>query len=118
VRRSQIAGILAAIGAAVAIIWVLKDRVAAPKPVGTLEPAEVPPAPPAKREAAKATAETDDLTTVKGIGPVYRARLSAAGFTSFAALAAAKPADVAAAAEVPEARAEDWVAQAASLARR
>ncbi len=118
-KRSHIAGILAAAGAAVAAIWVLKNRIAAPKPVGPAEPAKLPPAPPAQSKTPKpAGRPVDDLAVVKGIGPVYRARLAAAGITSFGALAAADPADVAAAAQVPESRARDWVTQAGSLAGR
>jgi len=116
VKRSSLAGILTVAAAAVAI-WVLKDRLAAPKPVGSVEPVRVPPAPPPRPRAKTAAAEPpDDLTVVKGIGPVYRARLAAAGITSFGALATADAADVATAAEVPEVRARDWITQAGGLA--
>lgn len=57
---------------------------------------------------------SDDLTKIRGIGPVSAERLEAIGITTFAALAAADPAIVGAPfdsrADVP-----DWIAQAEQL---
>ena len=55
----------------------------------------------------------DDLTEIKGIGPVFARRLADAGITTFAALAKSPPdylRDVTRATSV--ARPEDWIAQA------
>jgi predicted flap endonuclease-1-like 5' DNA nuclease len=62
------------------------------------------------------TAGSDDLTRVKGIGPVYRARLEQAGITTFAGLASSTAQKIAEAAEVTVERAADWLGQAAALA--
>jgi hypothetical protein len=59
-----------------------------------------------------------DLTLVKGIGPVYRERLTGIGIVGSADLSRADPAQVAAAAGIPESRARDWITQAAALHRR
>lgn len=64
-------------------------------------------------------ARADDLTLVKGIGPKFAAQLSAAGITSFGALAAADPAQLKAVINAPEWRQVDygaWVAEAQTLA--
>ncbi len=114
--------ILAGLAAAAARLW---QRLSAPVPLGSAAAAppgagEAPasvadPAPPADLPAPPAD---DDLAEVRGIGPVYRARLAEAGITSFATLAAAAPAEVAAATGVPEERAADWIAQAAARGSR
>jgi predicted flap endonuclease-1-like 5' DNA nuclease len=59
-----------------------------------------------------------DLTLVRGIGPVFRDRLAAAGILGPTDLAGADPVQVAAAAGVAEGRARDWIEQAAALRRR
>ena len=61
----------------------------------------------------------DDLGAIKGIGPKYAAQLSAAGITSFAALAAADPQRLRAIINAPGWRQVDypaWVAEAKVLA--
>jgi predicted flap endonuclease-1-like 5' DNA nuclease len=62
--------------------------------------------------------DAEDLAEIWGIGPVFRGRLAHAGITSFASLAAASPAAVAAATGVPEERAAGWIAEAAARAHR
>lgn len=62
-----------------------------------------------------APATADDLTQVKGIGPVYASRLAEVGITTFAALAAADADTIATVADVAGAAAVDWVDQARSL---
>jgi large subunit ribosomal protein L21 len=115
-RIARIGGVLVGLGAGVvAALWLLKDKIAGP-PTEPVRPAEAPQfrvAPSTPPDPARAA---DDLTTVKGIGPVYSARLAAAGMTSFAGLAAADPAAVAEQIDVSPSQVEDWIAQAQDLA--
>ena len=106
--------VAAAAAAAVGAVILLKDRlfpVEAPAAAPTPEPKPAPAAP------ARADQVDDDLTSVKGIGPVYRTRLNAAGITTFSDLAGAKAAAIAEKVDVPEARVADWIAQAAQFVR-
>lgn len=114
-RITKLGGYLVGIGAGVAaVVWLVKDRLLGPEavPVTADEaPAfRVAPGPPSEPAATG-----DDLTRVKGIGPVYRARLEQAGFTTFSALSSADAADIASAAEVTADKAEGWVRQAGEL---
>jgi branched-chain amino acid transport system ATP-binding protein len=79
--------------------------------------------PPAATKPAKPVAAVapDDLTLIKGIGPVNRRKLAEHGVTTFAQIAAWKKADIVAAEAYLEfdgriAR-EDWVGQAKRLAK-
>lgn len=69
---------------------------------------------------ATAGGDADDLTAIHGIGPVYAARLRAAGLATYAAIAAAS-ADQLAAIVAPDGvrvpAVDDWIAQAQSLTR-
>ena len=108
-----------AVGAG-AVAWLMKDRlVPAPEgPVSEPPTFRVPPQPsPEPEETGTDVVPADDLSEVKGIGPVYSRRLSEAGVTTFARLASTEPATVAATAEVSEEQARDWIDQAAALAR-
>ncbi len=63
--------------------------------------------------------QADDLGQISGIGPKYAAQLSAAGITTFAALAAAKPERLAEIIQAPSWRKVDhaaWIAEAGVLA--
>ena len=78
-------------------------------------------APARKASTASATVAADDLTRIKGIGPVNRRKLAEHGVTTFAQIAAWKKSDIAAAEAYLEfdgriAR-EDWVGQAKRLAK-
>ncbi len=57
----------------------------------------------------------DDLTSIKGIGPVYAGRLNGLGITTFAALAAADAAELAEQLDVAESQTTDWIEQAGAL---
>lgn len=64
---------------------------------------------------------SDDLARIQGIGPVYVARLRAAGIHRFADLAARTPAELAAIVQAPEWRQLDyagWIAQATTLLQK
>ena len=108
-------------GAAV-LVARIRERLAAPVPLGLAGPEAAPAAPaleeppPAPASIPAPLAPADDLAEVWGIGPVFRGRLATAGITTFAALAASDPAVVAAAAGVPEERAAGWIAEAAARA--
>jgi predicted flap endonuclease-1-like 5' DNA nuclease len=105
----RIGGVVIGLGAAV---WALRDKL--------LPAPEVPEGPPPRFRTGTTTAgaaesaEVDDLTEVKGIGPVYAERLTDAGVTTFAELAEADAAAIAGAAGVSESVAASWMEQAAA----
>lgn len=102
----RVGGVVVGLGAAV---WALRDKLL-PAPAMPDEP------PPRFRTGGASTVPTDDLSEVKGIGPVYSERLVEAGITTFAELANADVAAVAGAAGVSEPMAEGWLEQAATHA--
>ncbi|MDP3895926.1 MAG: hypothetical protein Q8Q62_04550 [Mesorhizobium sp.] len=76
---------------------------------------------PAAKPAAPAPAKPDDITRIKGIGPVNARKLKEHGVTTFAQIAAWKKPDIVAAEAYLEfdgriAR-EDWIGQAKELAK-
>jgi predicted flap endonuclease-1-like 5' DNA nuclease len=95
---------LAAVAAT--IVWLTREHLL-PTPHVTHEP---PPhyrsTPPPPDEAA------DDLTAIKGIGPVYASRLDERGVHSFRALANADAATLATSLGISPNVAADWIAQA------
>ncbi len=106
-RFLGIGGVLAGVGAT---IWALRDRL--------LPAPQIPEGPPPRFRTAAAPsapipAGDDDLTDIKGIGPVYAGRLADAGVTTFAELAAADAATLAPRIHVPEPSVADWIEQAA-----
>jgi predicted flap endonuclease-1-like 5' DNA nuclease len=111
-----------AAGSVAAALWLLRERIAGPPvdPVRSHDEAPRLRPVPHRSEAPQAeptsTPEADDLTAVNGIGPVYRSRLADHGITTFAGLAAADAATVAALVETRTASVEDWIRQAAELA--
>lgn len=80
-----------------------RDAEAAPPPT-TTETSDAPP-----------TVAGDDLTEVKGIGPVYRQRLADIGITTFAELLDGDVADIAEHIEVTESHVHEWMDQARDL---
>ena len=97
----RLGGIVLGIGA---VVWAMRDRLL-PSP-------QIPEGPPPRYRTPEPDA---DLTSVKGIGPVYAERLNEAGIHNFAQLAAADPGAVAEAAGTSESAAKDWIEQAATL---
>jgi predicted flap endonuclease-1-like 5' DNA nuclease len=96
----RVAGVVVGLGAAA---WALRDRML-PSPQIHEEP------PPKFRSGGGA----DDLTLIKGIGPVYRDRLTASGIHSFSDLASATPEHVADVASTSVSIAQGWVQSAQS----
>ena len=104
------------LGAWAAITWIYRDRLLR---IARPEAASVPkirPAAPAKPKQALAPAP-DDLTEIKGIGPVYQSRLADAGITTFSELAAAESGEVAGTIDATESMIDDWIDQARNCAQ-
>ena len=100
----RVGGVVIGLGAAV---WALRDKL--------LPAPEIPDGPPPRfRTVPTSPVVADDLTEVKGVGPVYAQRLVDAGITSFVMLANADVAAVAGAANVSESQAASWIGQAAN----
>lgn len=112
-RFTKVAGIVVGVGAGVAaVVWMLRDRIVKPQPAAAPQPPptfRVTPPPVAPRDDA------DDLTAIRGIGPVFKARLATAGISRFDELAALDPGRLAGLAGVPESRAREWIDQARNL---
>ncbi|OFW63283.1 MAG: hypothetical protein A2135_04630 [Actinobacteria bacterium RBG_16_67_15] len=110
-RVTKISGIVVGVGAGLAaVVWMLRDRIVKPQ-------AAAPQPPPAFRVTpppVAARADADDLTAIRGIGPVFKARLATAGISRFDELAALDPERLAGLAGVPESRAREWIDQAHS----
>ncbi|NND84779.1 MAG: helix-hairpin-helix domain-containing protein [Acidimicrobiia bacterium] len=90
------------------LFWLLRDRLVHLTPRRTEFISPVRPAP------ADVVPPKADITVVKGIGPVYAERLATVGINGLVALAGADSSVVAEAAGVPEERAMEWIADAAS----
>ena len=95
-----------------AVAWMLRDRLV-PGPETAQETSSRFAAPPTPASDAGAG---DDLEAVKGIGPVYAARLAEHGISTFARLAAADAADLSDRLDVRVERIADWIDQAQALA--
>jgi len=114
----RLARVLGVIGGLGAIAWAMRDRLVSV----AISREPVPPA--FKMPASSPTPSDDDgrrdareLTAVGGIGPVYATRLETVGISTLADLAASRPEQVAAAAEVPLARANGWIDVARDLTK-
>lgn len=71
---------------------------------------------PVSQQPSVSPAESStDVTAVKGIGPVFAARLAEVGISDVAQLAATRPEKVAAAAQVALSRAAGWVRAARDM---
>lgn len=111
-RVTKITGIVVGIGAGVAAaVWMLRDRIVKPQPAAPQPPPTFRVTPP----QAVVRADADDLTAIRGIGPVFKARLAAAGVSRYDELATLDPNRLADLAGVAESRAREWIDQARSL---
>ena len=118
----RLARVLGVIGGLGAIAWAMRDRLVSV----AISREPVPPAfkmPESSANPMAAASDHDDrrdareLTAVGGIGPVYATRLETVGISTLADLAASRPEQVAAAAEVPLARANGWIDAASDLTK-
>ena len=98
----RLAGVAAGLAGAA---WAMRDR---------LLPDPAPPTdtPPKFRTGGAESA--DDITAIKGIGPTFAQRLSQAGVSTFATLAAEDAATIAEIASTTDAVAQRWIDDAAS----
>jgi predicted flap endonuclease-1-like 5' DNA nuclease len=94
------------LGAVSVVVWLTREKLLPTPHVSHEHPPHyrsTPPPPPIA---------VDDLTEVKGIGPIYAAGLGKMGITTFRALSEADPQAVAAALKVASNRAAGWITQA------
>ena len=96
------------IGAIVAVAWIARDRLTGPAPApARSEAASHPEATPMPSQ--ESGTETDDLSEISGVGPVYKTRLAEVGITSFAGLAGADATVIAGKIEAPVSRIQAWI---------
>lgn len=103
-------GVLAGLGT---VIWVMRDRFISLALPREPEPPtfRVAPHPPSEDEPSP----KDDLTIIKGVGPVYAARLEDAGVTGLAGLSAADGETLAKLIDVSTDRVNGWIEEATFL---
>jgi predicted flap endonuclease-1-like 5' DNA nuclease len=118
----RLARVLGVVGGLGAIAWAMRDRLVSvaisrePVPPAFKVP-ESSPTPMAPLSDGDDRLDARELTAVGGIGPVYATRLESVGISTLADLAASRPEQVAAAAEVPLARANGWIDAAGDLTK-
>jgi large subunit ribosomal protein L21 len=96
------------------LYWLWQQRrEVTPRPlvIETRQPTSSPPV------IQKTKPDPDDLTIIKGIGPVFATRLNKAGIFTYAQLAAQTPEKVQSITQVTRWDPADWIAAAAELAR-
>ena len=88
---------------AATVVWLTREHLLPTPEVGDE---------PRPRYRATPPSEPDDLTEVKGIGPVYASRLNGSGIATFRGLAESDAAATAAAIDVPVETVANWIEQA------
>lgn len=112
----RVSRIIGFIGGAAAVVWAMRDRL-----VSIAAPSEPEPPrfrvvkPPTSTDLSIVNDITDDLTMVSGIGPVFAARLRAAGLDSFEKLSNSDDDTIATIVGVTESRVYGWRDQASKL---
>lgn len=102
-RISRFVGLIAIVAA---IVWLTREHLLPTPHVPHEPPPHFRSTPPPPEPAA------DDLTAIKGIGPVYAARLADSGIISFQDLAAADPNTVADTTNAAASVVAGWIWQA------
>jgi predicted flap endonuclease-1-like 5' DNA nuclease len=102
-------GFLAFIATCAIVLWLTRERLLPAPRVPEGPPARFRSTPPEPRPEEP---QPDDLTVIKGIGPVYAASLVELGITTFGALAAADPDQLAAQLATTVTRVSGWIDQA------
>jgi predicted flap endonuclease-1-like 5' DNA nuclease len=102
--------LLLTLGAIAGILWLLRDKIVPPPQPPVAHPPSFRSPPPPEPTPA------DNLERLRGIGPVYKARLADLGITTFAALAQAERSTIAAALELGDEQVAELIAQARDLA--
>jgi predicted flap endonuclease-1-like 5' DNA nuclease len=92
---------------AATVVWLTRERLLPTPRV----PRDQPP-PHYRSTPPAAPSEPDDLTAIKGIGPVYAARLNDAGVRTFRELSETNAGTIADTVGTTEAAVSDWIAQA------
>jgi predicted flap endonuclease-1-like 5' DNA nuclease len=113
-RPLKVGGAIVALGAGfAAVLWMLRDRLVAPgaSPVSAGDAPAFRVAPP----PAPDRSDAEDLSQIRGIGPVFKGRLAAAGIARFEEVAATPAARLAEIAGVSESKAAEWITQAKRL---
>ncbi len=105
-------GVLAGLGT---VIWVMRDRFISLALPREPEPPTFRVAPHPPQPIEEKPTHSDDLTIVKGVGPVFAARLEDSGITNLADLSAADAEVLAKAIDVPATRVSDWIEEATFL---
>lgn len=106
------AKVIGLIGAAIAILWAMRDRLISIAAPSEPEPPKFRVIPPADQTPGPTS--DDDLTDINGIGPVFAARLRDAGITTFAGLVDAGSERIADITGAADSRVEDWLGQASA----
>lgn len=94
------AKVIGFVGGALAVVWAMRDRFISVATSREPQPPHFKSEPPA---------DSPPVDVIEGIGPVFAQRLTEAGITDVASLAAASPDQVAEAASVSAKRARNWI---------
>jgi len=95
---------------------VLSDSAVEPTPTSNPIPTQPTDEVPSFLQRQTDLREPEDLTQIKGVGPVFQGRLYAAEIDTVAAVTAVSPAALAEILDIPESRAETILTQAKELA--
>lgn len=101
----RISGVIVGLGAAA---WALRDRLLPSPEIHDEEP-------PRFRKVSQIAPSSDDLTDIKGIGPVTAEKLTMAGVTTIAEVAGMRPEELGSTVGASVSTAEKWIASAKTL---
>jgi predicted flap endonuclease-1-like 5' DNA nuclease len=101
----RISGVIVGLGAAA---WALRDRLLPSPEIHDEEP-------PRFRDVSQIPPASEDLTDIKGIGPVTAEKLNKVGVTSIAEIAEMRPEDLGSSIGASVSSAEKWIESAKML---